>query len=462
MKRISVFGSGYVGLVTASCLAAIGHEVVCVDPNGERVRRLRAGEVPLHEPGLAEVMRAAHDERRLEFTSNPFEGVAHAEIIFIAVGTPSTSGGAADLRDVFSVANDIGRAMTTDKLVVNKSTVPVGTAEQVQRSISVELARRKVLHQAVVLSNPEFLKEGEAVRNFMEPDRIIIGCGDIEAFRLLCDVYSPLGVDSARIIMMSTREAEFSKYAANAMLAARISLMNEFANLAELQQVDIDVVRQGLGADPRIGNHFLYAGSGFGGSCFPKDVAALIHAGEAAGAEMKILKAVRNVNDLQKRRMFEKISRYFDDDLSGRVIAVWGLAFKPGTDDVREASSRVLMELLWEAGARVRAHDPAAMHSIHALYGDRDDLVLCDQPMEALQGSDVLALVTEWRQYRHPDFALLKRTLRYPQIFDGRNVLDIAAAEKVGVRVAGIGRASVPQAIAPSVTASTMQRGSRP
>lgn len=462
MKRITVFGSGYVGLVTAACLAAIGHKVVCVDANGDRVRRLCMGEVPLHEPGLAEILHRGREERHLEFTTNAFEGVAHGEIIFVAVGTPATSGGAADLRDVYAVASDIASAMTTNKLVVNKSTVPVGTAGQVQRLIGAELSRRHVAHRAVVLSNPEFLKEGEAVRNFMEPDRIIVGCEDIAAFRLLCDVYSPLGLDSARTIMMSTREAEFSKYAANAMLAARISLMNEFANLAELQQVDIDVVRRGLGADPRIGNRFLYAGSGFGGSCFPKDVAALIHAGDETGAEMQILKAVRRVNERQKHRLFEKISRYFDDDLSGKVVALWGLAFKPGTDDVREASSRVLMESLWKAGAAVRAHDPAAMPAIRALYGEHEQLILCDQHEDALQGADVLALVTEWHQYRHPDFALLKRTLRYPQIFDGRNVLDIAAAEKRGVRIAGIGRAGAPQLVAHSAVASVMQHGPRP
>lgn len=447
--NISVFGSGYVGLVTAACFAHIGHRVICVDVDRERVARLQRGEVPLHEPGLEDVVVAARRAGRLEFTTDAAVAVEHGELVFIAVGTPSRADGSADLRYVLQVARAIGAHVTADTIVVNKSTVPVGTAEHVKSVIDAALAERGRWQRVAVLSNPEFLKEGDAVRDFMNPDRIVIGGRDSRAIDTLRAAYAPLQLAAERILVMSARDAEFAKYAANTMLAARVSLMNEFANMADRMQVDIERVRRVVGSDPRIGSKFLHAGCGFGGSCFPKDVAALAHMAANVSYEAPLLEAIQVVNARQKQRLFEKISAHFGDELEGRVIAVWGLAFKPGTDDMREAPSRALIERLWRAGASVRAHDPAAMSEARRLYGERGDFLLCESAAAALDGADVLALVTEWPEYREPDFALLRERLRQPVVFDGRNVLDVQRAEAAGVTVQGIGRPARAQVLRP-------------
>ena len=441
--NVTVFGSGYVGLVTAACLARMGNYVLCVDIDADRVRRLEQGEVPIREEGLDPIVADALDNGHLRFTTDGAAGVAHGELQFIAVGTPSAEDGSADLSAVMAVARTIGEHMDDYRLVINKSTVPVGSAERVRQEISTRLTERGAAVEFDVASNPEFLKEGVAVEDFMKPDRIIVGCESERARTLMTELYAPFNRLNDRLIVMDARSAELAKYAANAMLATKISLMNEFANIAERVGADIDHVRQGIGSDPRIGYHFIYPGTGYGGSCFPKDVSALEHISRESGHEPKILRAVQDVNQRQKHRLVERIREHFDGKLAGRTFALWGLAFKPGTDDMREAPSRVIMEALWEAGARVQAHDPAAMPRTLEIYGEREDLQLCDQPLNALDGADALVIVTEWHVFRSPDFSEIRSRLSEPVIFDGRNIFEPTRVAAEGLSYYSIGRKPV-------------------
>jgi UDPglucose 6-dehydrogenase len=429
--KITIFGSGYVGLVTGACLAEVGNDVLCVDIDERKIGMLREGRIPIYEPGLEDLVTGNMKAGRLSFTTDMAAGVAHGLFQFIAVGTPPGEDGSADLQHVLAVARTVGQHMEDYRIVVNKSTVPVGTADRVKAVLSEVLAARGRKIEFDVVSNPEFLKEGAAIEDFMRPDRIVIGTDNPRTTELLRALYAPFNRNHERIVRMDVRSAELTKYAANAMLATKISFMNELANMAERLGADIENVRKGIGSDPRIGWHFIYPGVGFGGSCFPKDVKALERTAREIGYQAQLLQAVEAVNDNQKRVLFHKIERHFGGNLHGRTLALWGLAFKPNTDDMREAPSRVLMEALWQAGARVRAYDPVAGEEAHRIYGDRPDLILCNSPEEALQGADALALITEWNEFRSPDFAVVKKALKQPVIFDGRNVYDpeILAAE---------------------------------
>jgi UDPglucose 6-dehydrogenase len=429
--KITIFGSGYVGLVTGACLAEVGNDVLCVDIDERKIGMLREGRIPIYEPGLEDLVTGNMKAGRLSFTTDMAAGVAHGLFQFIAVGTPPGEDGSADLQHVLAVARTVGQHMEDYRIVVNKSTVPVGTADRVKAVLSEVLAARGRKIEFDVVSNPEFLKEGAAIEDFMRPDRIVIGTDNPRTTELLRALYAPFNRNHERIVRMDVRSAELTKYAANAMLATKISFMNELANMAERLGADIENVRKGIGSDPRIGWHFIYPGVGFGGSCFPKDVKALDRTAREIGYQAQLLQAVEAVNDNQKRVLFHKIERHFGGNLHGRTLALWGLAFKPNTDDMREAPSRVLMEALWQAGARVRAYDPVAGEEAHRIYGDRPDLILCNSPEEALQGADALALITEWNEFRSPDFAVVKKALKQPVIFDGRNVYDpeILAAE---------------------------------
>ncbi|MHB1616398.1 MAG: UDP-glucose dehydrogenase family protein [Metallibacterium sp.] len=438
--RITLFGTGYVGLVTGACLAEMGNHVLCVDIDADKIAALKQGVLPIFEPSLAPMVQRNHAAGLLDFTTDAGAGVVHGEALFIAVGTPPDEDGSADLRHVLAVAASIGRHLDDYAVVVNKSTVPVGTAERVRARIAEALAARGAKVPFDVVSNPEFLKEGDAVNDCMRPDRIIIGSDSARALALLKHLYAPFNRNHERIVAMDTRSAELTKYAANAMLATKISFMNEIANLAERVGADVELVRQGIGADPRIGYHFIYPGAGYGGSCFPKDVQALVHTAEAHGYTPRVLQAVEAVNQAQKRHLFALIQRHFGGDLRGKTIALWGLAFKPDTDDMREAPSRTLMEALWTAGARARACDPEAHRETLRLYGARADLTLCAQPYEALQGADALVLVTEWKVFRSPDLARIRAALSTPVLFDGRNLYDPAAVEAAGLAYYGIGR----------------------
>jgi UDPglucose 6-dehydrogenase len=438
--KITVFGAGYVGLVQSAVLADAGHHVICVDVDAARVERLRQGIVPIFEPGLETLISRNVSQGRLEFSVNARLGVLHGAIQFIAVGTPPGEDGSADLRYVLEVARTIARHMDGYRCVVDKSTVPVGTAGQVGQQIAAVLAERGAVHDCDVVSNPEFLKEGDAVNDCRRPDRIILGTDSPRAEQLLRELYAPFNRNHDKIIVMDARSAELTKYAANCMLATKISFMNEMANLAERFGADIESVRRGIGSDPRIGYHFIYPGVGYGGSCFPKDVAALVRSAETVGFDPKVLKAVEARNREQKGVLFEKITRHFRGDLRGKTIALWGLAFKPNTDDMREAPSRVLMEALWASGARVQAYDPEAMSEARQLYGAREDLQLCTDMEAALEGADALAIVTEWQVFRAPDFDLLKTRLKQPVIFDGRNLYEPAAMRDQGFLYFGIGR----------------------
>jgi UDPglucose 6-dehydrogenase len=442
--RITIFGSGYVGLVTGACLADAGNHVLCVDVDESKVAMLKRGEVPIHEPGLDAIVKRNSDAGRLRFTTSAAEGVAHGLFQLIAVGTPPDEDGSADLRYVLAVARSIGEHMAEYKVVVTKSTVPVGTADKVQQSIRESLSARGAAVDFDTASNPEFLKEGAAVADFMKPDRVIIGTGSQRAVELLRSLYEPFTRNRDRMIVMDVRSAELTKYAANAMLATKISFMNELANLAEHFGADIEAVRLGIGSDPRIGYSFIYPGVGYGGSCFPKDVQALKRSADEVGYSASILAAVEDVNNRQKQILFGKIARHFGE-LSARTIALWGLSFKPNTDDMREAASRVLMEALWSAGAKVRAYDPVAMPECRRIYGERDDLVLCKTSPEALEGADALAIVTEWQEFRSPDFDFIKATLRAPVIFDGRNLYDPAHMARSGFRYYAVGRGIHPK-----------------
>ena len=439
--RITIFGSGYVGLVTAACLAETGNHVLCVDIDEARISRLQRGELPIYEPGLPSLLKRAEEAGRLKFTTDAASGVNFGTFQFISVGTPPEEDGSADLQHVLDVARSIGRYMSEYRIIVDKSTVPVGTADKVRATVGSLLGERGVSVDFDVLANPEFLKEGAAVGDFMKPDRIIIGADNPRAAEQLKELYEPFNRSHDRMIVMDTRSAELTKYAANAMLATKISFMNELANLAERFGADIENVRMGIGSDPRIGYGFIYPGCGYGGSCFPKDVRALAAASAAAGHELELLAAVERVNQRQKRVLFDKISTYFNGRLDGKSIALWGLSFKPDTDDMREASSRVLMEALWEAGCSVRAYDPVAMGEARRLYPDRTELILCRSAEDALAGADALAIATEWREFRSPDFAAIKSALKTPVIFDGRNIYEPVLLEARGIEYFGIGRA---------------------
>ncbi len=438
--KITIFGTGYVGLVTGACLAEMGNHVVCVDIDTAKVERLRRGEIPIYEPGLEAIVKRNHASGQLDFTTEAAAAIAHGEIIFIAVGTPPDEDGSADLTYVLEVARSIGSHIDRRVVVVNKSTVPVGTADRVRSAVSAELSRRGVSVEFDVVSNPEFLKEGAAVEDCLRPDRIIVGASSERAVAVLRKLYAPFNRNHDRMVVMDERSAELTKYAANAMLATKISFMNEIANIAERVGADVELVRQGIGSDPRIGYHFIYPGAGYGGSCFPKDVQALERTARSHGYSAQLLTAVEAVNRQQKDKLFELITRHLGADLSGRTIALWGLAFKPNTDDMREAPSRHLMEALWRAGAKVRAFDPQASEETHRLYGDRADLVLCKAAYDALQGADVLAVVTEWKAFRSPDFQRIAHMLGERAVFDGRNLYDPAAVEEAGLAYYGIGR----------------------
>ena len=437
--RVTIFGTGYVGLVTGTCLAEVGHDVVCVDIDATKVEGLNRGVVPIYEPGLEPMVKANHAAGRLAFTTDATHAVAHGDIVFIAVGTPPDEDGSADLKYVLAVARTIGTHLVKPTVVVNKSTVPVGTADKVRAAIAAELVPRGVEIAFDVVSNPEFLKEGDAVNDCMRPDRIVIGADNPAAVEKLKRLYMPFNRSHERIVAMDVRSAELTKYAANAMLATKISFMNEIANIAEQVGADVEMVRQCIGSDPRIGWHFIYPGAGYGGSCFPKDVQALAKTAQLHGCTPRLLDAVEAVNDAQKGHLFELITRHFAN-VRGKVFAVWGLAFKPNTDDMRAASSRRLLQQLWEAGATVRAYDPEAMQEARRVFGERGDLVLCESAGSALEGADALVVVTEWKQFRSPDFGRLKSTLRDGVIFDGRNLYHPADVEAAGLAYYGIGR----------------------
>lgn len=439
--KVTIFGSGYVGLVTGTCLAEVGNHIVCVDVDQHKVEQLQRGEIPIYEPGLEDLVKRNIANGRLTFTTDTAQGVAHGLFQFIAVGTPPDEDGSADLQHVLQVARGIGEKMDQFLVVVNKSTVPVGTADKVREALQAAQRQRGVEIPFEVVSNPEFLKEGAAVEDFLRPDRIIVGVDQpSRALESLRRLYAPFNRNRDRLVVMDVRSAELTKYAANAMLATRISFINEMANLAERLGADIEAIRVGIGADPRIGYQFIYPGCGYGGSCFPKDVKALVRTAQASGYQPELLLAVEAVNDLQKQTLFNKIQRHFGKDLKGRCFALWGLAFKPKTDDMREAPSRTLMEALWAAGARVQAYDPAAMQETRRLYGERADLRLCEQPMQALEGADALVIVTEWSLFRSPDFEAVKAALKNPVIFDGRNLYEPETLRELGICYYPIGR----------------------
>jgi UDPglucose 6-dehydrogenase len=439
--KITVIGTGYVGLVSGACLAEVGNDVLCFDLDLEKIRVLEAGGIPIFEPGLQDMVRRNVAAGRLHFTTDVAHAVQHGTIQFIAVGTPPDEDGSADMQYVLAAARNIGRLMTDYKVVVDKSTVPVGTADQVHAAIADELRQRGVQTPYAVVSNPEFLKEGAAVEDFMRPDRIIVGASDEQAILLMRALYAPFQRNRERLIVTDARSAELTKYAANAMLATRISFMNELANLAEKLGADIEMVRQGMGSDPRIGYHFLYPGCGYGGSCFPKDVKALVKtaAGEG-GVDLKVLTAVETANGAQKHVLGRKIKQRLGDDLTGRHFAVWGLAFKPNTDDMREAPSLALLADLLAAGATVTAYDPAAMHEAQRVLGDEPRIRYAQSPNEALLGADALVIVTEWKEFRSPDFDLIKARLKQPLIVDGRNLYDPALVRGQGFDYLAIGR----------------------
>ncbi|MDC9593814.1 UDP-glucose dehydrogenase family protein [Xenorhabdus sp. IM139775] len=438
--KVTVFGIGYVGLVQATVFAEVGHDVLCVDVDANKVENLKNGQIPIFEPSLTPLVKKNHAEGRLNFTTDAKAGIAHGKLQFIAVGTPPDEDGSADLKYVTAVARTIAENMDGYKVVVDKSTVPVGTADKVRAVMQATLAERNIVHPFDVVSNPEFLKEGAAVADCMRPERIIIGCDNDNVVDVMRELYEPFNRNHDRMIVMDIRSAELTKYAANCMLATKISFMNEIANLAEMLGADIENVRQGIGSDSRIGYHFIYPGCGYGGSCFPKDVQALIQTAEQIGYTPKILQAVEQVNNKQKSKLPTFVKQHFGDDLTGKTLAIWGLSFKPNTDDMREASSRVLMETLWECGAKVQAYDPEAMQEAQRIYGQRDDLSLMGTKEAALKGADALIICTEWQNFRAPDFDVIKNSLKTPVIFDGRNLYDPERLQSRGFTYYGIGR----------------------
>jgi UDPglucose 6-dehydrogenase len=438
--KITVIGTGYVGLVSGACLAEVGNDVLCLDLDAEKIRILNAGGIPIHEPGLLEMVARNRSAGRLRFTTDVAEAVEHGLLQFIAVGTPPDEDGSADLQYVVAAARSIGRHMDAYKVIVDKSTVPVGTADKVRTAVGEELAARGLQTGFSVVSNPEFLKEGAAVEDFMRPDRIIVGAEEARAIDLMRQLYAPFQRSHERLIVMDVRSAELTKYAANAMLATRISFMNELANLAEKLGADIEWVRQGIGSDPRIGYQFLYPGCGYGGSCFPKDVQALNRTARDAGGELRVLEAVEAANEFQKGVLGRKIVRRFGENLAGRRFALWGLAFKPNTDDMREAPSRRVVADLLARGATVRAYDPVAMDEARRVFGAEPRVAYAESPMAALDGADALMIVTEWKEFRSPDFEDMKRRLKAPLVFDGRNLYDPAQMRAAGIEYHAIGR----------------------
>ena len=438
--QLTIFGSGYVGLVQGACMAEMGNHVVCYDIDEDKISRLNQGEIPIYEPGLEAYIERNVEAGRLEFTTDVQKAIDHGLFQFIAVGTPPDEDGSADLKHVLAVARTIGEHMEEYRIVVDKSTVPVGTADKVKAEIEKALEKRGKAVEFDVVSNPEFLKEGAAISDFMKPDRIIIGTDNPRTTELLKSLYEPFNRNHDRVISMDVRSAELTKYAANAMLATKISFMNELANLAEKFGADIEQVRVGIGSDPRIGYHFIYPGAGYGGSCFPKDVQALARSAGHAGYDAELLNAVESVNYRQKQRVFDKLNTHYDGELKGKTIALWGLSFKPRTDDMREAPSRVLMEALWDAGATVRAYDPEAMEEAARIYPDQDGLVFCDTAYEAVEGSDALVIITEWQEFRSPDFEILKDKLADGVVFDGRNLYEPETVEGLGLGYYAIGR----------------------
>jgi UDPglucose 6-dehydrogenase len=446
---ISIHGTGYVGLVTGACIADAGNHVMCVDIDAQKIARLQGGEIPIYEPGLESIVKRNIANGRLMFTTDVQKGVAFGMVQFIAVGTPPGEDGSADMQYVYAVASSIGSVMNDYRVVVNKSTVPVGTADKVREIIQGQLTSRGVSCDFDVVSNPEFLKEGAAVNDFIKPDRIIVGTNSERAATIMRRLYAPFNRNRDRFMRLDARSAELTKYAANAMLATKISFMNELANLAELVGADIEQVRIGIGSDPRIGYEFIYPGCGFGGSCFPKDVRALVNTAAEFGYRAELIEAVQNVNDEQKNVLFKKLHTHFGGQLHGRVIALWGLAFKPNTDDMREAPSLNFIESCWEAGVQIRAYDPIALDATGKIYGKRSDLVLCGSAEEALEGADALVVVTEWREFRTPDFGRIAELLSDAVVFDGRNIYDPKQMTELGFKYYAIGRGDSLRAVTP-------------
>ena len=440
--KVTVIGTGYVGLVTGACLAEMGNDVLCLDVDPAKIALLESGGIPIHEPGLEAVVQRNVAAGRLRFTTELPRAVSHGTMQFIGVGTPPGEDGSADLQYVLAAARGIGRHMTDYKVIVDKSTVPVGTADQVRAAIADELAKRGTPMEYAVVSNPEFLKEGAAIEDFMKPDRIVVGSDDERATLLMRALYAPFMRNHDRLVVMDVKSAEFTKYAANAMLATRISFMNELARLADEVGADIEWVRKGIGSDPRIGTHFLYPGTGYGGSCFPKDVKALIRTARDHGVPLRVLQAVEDANEAQKLILVERVVQRFGDDLAGRSIALWGLAFKPNTDDMREAPSRVVIAELLRRGATVRAYDPVAGAEAARIFGATPGLQLADSAMAAVQGADALLIATEWREFRTPDFDALKAALKQPLVLDGRNLYEPALMQALGIDYVGVGRAA--------------------
>jgi UDPglucose 6-dehydrogenase len=438
--KITIVGTGYVGLVSGACFADLGNDVLCLDLDQDKVRLLNAGGIPIYEPGLETLVRRNAAAGRLRFTTDIVESVRHGTVQFITVGTPPDQDGSADLRYVLSAARNIGRNMNEYRVIVDKSTVPVGTAERVAAVIEDEMRSRGARVPFGVVSNPEFLKEGAAIEDFMRPDRIVIGSRDERAVQLMRQLYAPINRNHDRLLVMDTRSAELTKYAANAMLATRISFMNELANLAEKLGANIENVRLGIGSDPRIGYHFLYAGCGYGGSCFPKDIQALQHTAGEYGMQMTIVDAVEKVNRTQKQRILDKVRMRFGEHLDGKTFAVWGLSFKPNTDDMREAPSRVVISGLLTRGARIRAYDPVALHEARRLYSGEPQVGFSDSLLGVLDGAEALVIVTEWKEFRSPDFDEIKRRLNQPVIVDGRNLYDPAMMRDAGIEYLSVGR----------------------
>jgi UDPglucose 6-dehydrogenase len=438
--KVTVVGTGYVGLVSGACLAEMGNDVMCLDLDPRKIAQLQRGEIPIHEPGLEAFVQRNAAAGRLHFVTDVARAVAHGTIQFIAVGTPPGEDGSADLQHVLAAARSIGRHMTDYKVIVDKSTVPVGTADRVHAAVAEELAARGAAIRYAVVSNPEFLKEGAAVDDFMRPDRIIVGADDEQAILLMRALYAPFQRSHDKLVLMDLRSAELTKYAANAMLATRISFMNELALLAEKLGADIELVRQGIGSDPRIGFGFLYAGTGYGGSCFPKDVKALIHTAQEAGQPLRVLRAVEAANDAQKQVLVDKLLQRFGGDLRGRSFGLWGLAFKPNTDDMREAPSRVIVDALLGHGATLRVYDPVAMAEARKAFGELQGVSYAKRAMDVLEGADALLIATEWKEFRSPDFERMRTLLRTPVILDGRNLYEPSLVEAAGIEYHAIGR----------------------
>lgn len=438
--KITIYGAGYVGLVTGACLAEVGNDVVCVDTDQKKIDLLNGGGIPIYEPGLEDLVNKNKHHNRLKFTTDIEQGVKHGLFQFIAVGTPPDEDGSADLRHVLAVAASIGQYMNEYKVIINKSTVPVGTGDRVKNEVASILKTRGMSPEFDVVSNPEFLKEGDAIDDFMKPDRIIIGTDNVRTGELLKAMYAPFNRNHDRVFIMDIRSSELTKYAANALLATKISFMNELSNVADLAGADIEKVRIGIGSDPRIGYHFIYPGAGYGGSCFPKDVQALARTASELGYATELINSVEAVNYRQKRVLLDKINKHFNNDLKGKTFALWGLSFKPNTDDMREAASRVVMEGLWQAGAKIQAYDPKAMEETKHIYGQRDDLVFVDEPEAAYANADALIIMTEWNVFRSPDFSKIKEKMRAAVVFDGRNIYSPEMMKELGFVYYSIGR----------------------